>query len=223
MNSLSDRLKDLLGPAIDSILRHPFIVEMTEGTLPPEAFGRYISQNYLYLGAYARALASIAARSTDPEMVAFFSRRAGYTVDSEQTFAAELAARLDMDPALFRGSEPTPAGLGYSTFIKQAAAFEPIPVALAAMLPCYVMYNEVAKHLVGTGSPDLGYQKWIEMYVGDTFEEGVVGVQRALDLASDGATDAVIERMIDHVRTAARYEWMFWESAYRDLGWTDAI
>lgn len=221
MSSVSARLKDATAPTVKSILRHPFIVDLTAGTLSQDAFGRYIAQNYLYLGAYAGALASIAARWPEPDMITFFSRRSAYTVESEQAFAAGLMKEVDLDPAVVSGASPTPAGLGYATFIKQAAALEPIPVALAAMLPCYIVYNDVAKHLVTAGSPTPSYQRWIEMYVGESFEDGVSGVQQALDVAADGATDATVERMFDHVLTACRYEWLFWESAYNDLGWPD--
>jgi len=221
MKDVARRLEEITSPTIDLISRHPFVTELTAGTLPKEVFARYVSQNYLYLGAYAKALALIAARSTDPKTVAFFARRAAYTIESEQAFATDLMRESGLDPTVFRHATPSPTCLAYSSFIKQAAALEPVPVALAAMLPCYVVYNGVAKSLVASGSPDALSQQWIDMYVDETFEEGTTGIQAAIDSAADGTSQSVIERMIDHARTASRYEWMFWESAYRGLDWPD--
>lgn len=221
MGNVSDQIQEMVAPTIERILRHPFIVELTAGTLAPDAFARYISQNYLYLGGYARALAVIASRSSDPEMVAFFAERAAYTVDSEQEFAVELMRSSGLDPELLRSTTPSPTCLGYSSFIKQAAALEPLPVALAAMLPCYIVYNEVSKRLVERGSPDPRYQRWIEMYVGETFAAGVAGARSALDSAAEGSSESEIARMIDHATTAGRYEWMFWEAAHRNLDWPE--
>ena len=221
MEDVSRRLEEITSSTIDRIARHPFLADLAAGTLSEEAFARYISQNYLYLGAYAKALALIAARSADPKMVAFFARRAAYTVESEQAFATGLMQESGLDPDVFRGATPSPTCLGYSSFIKQAAALEPVPVALAAMLPCYVVYNGVAKLLIASGSPDPRYQQWIEMYVDETFEEGATGIQAVVDSAAEGSSESEIERMIDHARTASRYEWMFWDSAYRGLDWHD--
>ena len=84
---------------------------MSEGTLAKDAFARYVSQNFLYLGGYARALALVAARSSDPETVAFLSRRAAHTVESEQAFASGLMAGLGLDPDLLgtAGRQPAPS------------------------------------------------------------------------------------------------------------------
>ena len=43
-----------VGDIYDKILRHPFILELTEGTLDEEAFRFYVVQDALYLKDYAR-------------------------------------------------------------------------------------------------------------------------------------------------------------------------
>ena len=219
MSNTSQRIEHVTEGTIQRITAHPFVTELAAGTLARDAFGRYVSQNFHYLSAYARALALISGRSTDPEMVAFFARRAAYTVASEQEFAIHLMDDLAVETRSPTNVAPSPAGLGYATFIKQAAALEPIPVALAAMLPCYVVYNGVSQRLSEFGSPDPVYQRWIEMYVADDFEEGVSGVQEAVAAAARQTSDAVQERMVEHATIACRYEWLFWDSAYNDHQW----
>ena len=205
-------------PIKHEIIRHPFIAELTDGALSLDAFTRYLAQNYLYLNGFARALALISARSTDSATVEFFARRAAYAIASEQEFASEMALHFGIDEAVLRGAQPSPAGVGYSSFIKQAAALEPLPVAMAALLPCYTVYNFVARELIERGSPDERYQRWIEMYAGEGFEEGVRGAEAACDrVAAAGVSD--VPAMLSAARTAAMYEWMFWDSAYHARTW----
>ena len=219
MELASSRIDRALGPMKHAIVEHPFITELTDGTLSVDAFTRYLAQNYLYLNGFARALALVSARSPDSATVEFFARRAAYAIASEQEFASEMAANVGIDESSLRSARASPACVGYSSFIKQAAALEPLPVALAALLPCYTVYNFVARQLLERGSPEKRYQRWIEMYAGEGFEEGVRGAEAACDRAAADAPKAQLDEMVDHARTAAMYEWRFWDSAYHAADW----
>ena len=131
----SQQIDEALGPIKAAIIQHPFIVELSDGSLPLDAFTRYLAQNYLYLNSYAKALALVSARSLDSESVEFFARRAAYAIASEREFAADLAATIGIETAVLRAARPSPTGVGYASFVKQAAALEPLPVALATLLP----------------------------------------------------------------------------------------
>jgi thiaminase/transcriptional activator TenA len=58
----------------EEIVRHPFNVQLMNGTLPAETFKFYIAQDSVYLNAFGRALALIAARSNHPEYTLDFIR-----------------------------------------------------------------------------------------------------------------------------------------------------
>lgn len=219
MESASRLIDEAITPIKLEIIRHPFITELTDGSLPLDAFTRYLAQNYLYLNGFARALALISARSTDSATVEFFARRAAYAIASEQEFAAEMAENFGIDESVLRSAQPSPAGLGYSSFIKQAAALELLPVAMAALLPCYTVYNFVARDLLDRGSPDERYRRWIEMYAGEGFEEGVKGAEAACDRVAAASGMTEVSSILEASTTAARYEWMFWDSAYRAESW----
>ena len=215
----SQQIDEALGPIKAAIIQHPFIVELTDGSLPLDAFTRYLAQNYLYLNSYAKALALVSARSLDSESVEFFARRAAYAIASEREFAADLAATIGIEIAVLRAARPSPTGVGYASFVKQAAALEPLPVALATLLPCYTVYNFVSRSLVDRGSPDERYQRWIGMYAGEGFEEGVRGAAAACDRVSAESGERELAAMVDHARTAAMFEFAFWDSAYRADDW----
>ncbi len=57
------------------------------------------------------------------------------------------------------------------------------------------------------------------MYAGEGFEEGVQGARAACDRIAAGSDDSEVAVMIEHARTAAMYEWAFWDSAYHGLDW----
>ena len=89
----------------------------------------------------------------------------------------------------------------------------------AAVLPCYWIYAEVGAELAKLGSPDPRYQRWIDAYAGDEYQTIVAEVLALADSVGPtlGAADEARARA--HFATTARYEWMFWDAAWRGEVW----
>jgi thiaminase/transcriptional activator TenA len=86
-------------------------------------------------------------------------------------------------------------------------------------LPCYWIYWEVGKALIGRGSPNPLYQRWIDTYGG---EEYAAIVQRVLDLTNRvgaGLGERDRHALTEHFIATSRYEWMFWDMGFRQEQW----
>ena len=216
---LSDVVWEHLTPIRRAVLDHPFLQGLTSGSLPPEAFARFVVQDALYLREFSRALALAAARAPDAEEIRMFALHAGQAIDVERALHDDLMDALGIDPAVAAGAEPSPSCRAYTSFLLATAALGERHEAVAALLPCYRIYWEVGHALALAGSPDPRYRRWIETYASEEFAAAVTGEMAALDrsgreLASTGRNSA-----LRHAELAARYEWMFWESALRDERW----
>jgi thiaminase/transcriptional activator TenA len=113
----------------------------------------------------------------------------------------------------------TPTTLAYTSYLTRTAYAAPFEELVGALLPCYWIYWEVGKELVAAGSPNPLYQRWIDKYASEEFGEAV---RRVLD-ATNRATADLPESRLAPIRrrflTASRYEWMFWDAAYRREAW----
>lgn len=210
--------RDIL-PVHEAILAHPFLAGLTDGTLPEAAFARYVVQDALYLRDYARALAICGARAPDVEGLRMFCRHAAEAVDVERELHGRLMAELGIPPAEAAGAEPSPTCLAYTSFLLQACTVRERHEAVAAVLPCYWIYWEVGKALAAAGSPDPRYRAWIATYAGAEFGEAVRGAIGATDAVTEGLAPEALGSARRHAVTAARYEWMFWDSAHRGEAW----
>jgi thiaminase/transcriptional activator TenA len=206
-------------PVHEAILRHPFLTGLTDGTLPPEAFARYVVQDAIYLRDYARALALCGARAPDVDGLRMFCRHAAEAIDVERDLHGRLLAELGLDPAAVASVEPSPTCLAYTSFLLQACTVRERHEAVAAVLPCYWIYWEVGRELVAAGSPDPRYRIWIDTYAGEEFGDAVRGVLAATDAITAALTPEAMASAMRHALTAARYEWMFWDSAHRGEVW----
>ena len=70
---LSRRLYERVQELWPQYLRHPFVTQMAEGTLPVEKFRYYMLQDYLYLRDYVKIFAAIIQKADDFEQIRFLS------------------------------------------------------------------------------------------------------------------------------------------------------
>src|SRR5919199_3157301 len=62
-------------PIWAAIQVHPFLSELRAGTLPLETFRYYVTQDYHYLEAFARCVATALAKAPDGETLELLAKR----------------------------------------------------------------------------------------------------------------------------------------------------
>jgi thiaminase (transcriptional activator TenA) len=201
------------------ILPHPFLTRLLDGTLPEECFRFYVTQDALYLREYARCLALASAKAPSAYWCEMFAAHAQSALNVERSLHEGYFAGWGLDPAQIEATPPTPTTLAYTSYLLRVAHAAPFEEILGALLPCYWIYWEVGKTLVVTGSPNPTYQRWIDAYASEQFGNAV---QRVLDAVDRSTADLPESRLVavrQHYLTASRYEWMFWDAAYREEDW----
>jgi thiaminase/transcriptional activator TenA len=202
----------------DAILAHPFLTGLADGTLPRETFRHYVVQDAHYLRGYARALAVCAAKAPTEDATVMFAGHAAGAIAAERDLHASLLdelGTLDLDG----DDEVAPATQAYLSYLLATAHGGSYADAVGAVLPCYWIYARVGEHLLATGSPDPLYARWIAMYGGEDFQAVVDAVLAETDRAAGTLSPTDLARMRAHFVTTSRYEWMFWDGAYRRETW----
>ncbi|ORI17151.1 TenA family transcriptional regulator [Rhodococcus sp. 1163] len=228
LNSVdSVRHTDLMWGSTSS-LRHAidqleFLTLLGEGTLPLDAFRRYLEQDRLYLAGYAKALAILASKAPDTATAAFWATSAASAVEEATLHESILVG--DALPPTDAQAMHSPTCLGYVSYLVATAATEPYPVAAAAILPCFWIYADVAVRLSVSAAqvlhhdPDHPYAQWVSTYDSEEFRDVVDCARLLVDDAARLATDAQRSAMIDAFVIATRYESMFWDSALHPAPW----
>ncbi len=203
----------------DEIVAHPFLRGLTDGTLTEERFRFYILQDAVYLREYARALSLVGARSGDEDALVMFSEHAAGAVAVERSLHEGFLKDLGVARGEAEAAEASPTTLAYTSFLLKSAALGDYPETLGAVLPCYWIYREAGKALLERGSPNPLYLKWIDTYGGEEFGSLVEAVLNLTDRVCEDLNPAQKARVGDAFVATARYEWMFWDAAWRLEGW----
>ncbi|MDQ6846792.1 MAG: thiaminase II [Candidatus Dormibacteraeota bacterium] len=202
-----------------AILEHPFVTGLADGSLDRASFQFYIVQDGHYLHGFARALAILAARAPTESETGLFARHTAAVITVERSLHAGLLAELTTAQGDAFATGVAPTTLAYTSYLLATCATRSFSDGVAAVLPCYWIYREVGRKLLALSSPDPLYARWIETYGGDEFDRAVEEMLELTDSIGAQVSTRDRESAIDHFAITARYEWMFWDAAYRRVGW----
>jgi thiaminase/transcriptional activator TenA len=211
------RLWDEAAGTYAAIVKHPFLAGLTDGSLEPDLFTHYVVQDAHYLRNFARALTVVGSKATTHAGVGMLARHAAGTAEVELALHESLLTELGIQN--IDAVPVAPTTLAYTSYLLATAYHGTFADGLAAVLPCYWIYAEVGAELVKLGSPEPRYQRWIDTYADDEYQAMVDEVLTLADNVGPSLSAADERRARAHFATTARYEWMFWDAAWRREAW----
>lgn len=203
-----------------AIYSHPFLDELHAGSLPMDRFVYFILQDYLYLLDFAQVLCLGAAKSPELETLELFTRHALIAVEVERSFHAAFGKSLGLSPKRLDATPKGPVTEAYAGHLQAVARGGSLGEIVAAVLPCYWIYGEVGKRLYKSRpkGPKI-YRRWIETYASEEYWRPVREQLRLIDRLGAKADGAEKKLMRSHFLLSSRYEFLFWDQAYRLEGW----
>ncbi|HEY4024415.1 MAG TPA: thiaminase II [Pseudonocardiaceae bacterium] len=213
-----------------ALLDHPFNRELARGSLGRQQFQFYLVQDARYLVGFARALAVAAAKAGDVVDIAFFAGAAQESIVVERALHAGYFERFGLTEADLAEVPTSPTCLAYTSYLLATAATADFPELIAALLPCFWVYQQVGADIVAgqeqgalpVQEGDNPYQAWIDTYADEEFAKAVATCRDAVDRVALTATESTRDRMFAAFTKACEYEWLFWDSAYRLEAWPTA-
>ena len=199
----------------DSILGLDFLNELSKGTLSNHAFARYIAQDEIYLKNYYKQMYMLADLMEDEQDRNLFLSFAQSGMEGEKALHDMLIEKYGIDTEV----EASRVTDGYNAHICEGIATGNPCIALASVLPCMWIYNQVGLHILNhsklEGNP---YKEWILEYGQEEFTTGVNKVLKMIDGWAAKADKETREMMDHYYLKAALYEYAFWDYGYHGDG-----
>jgi thiaminase/transcriptional activator TenA len=211
------RSSDRIWRAIEN---HAFLRELHAGTLSMNRFTYFILQDYVYLLDFAQVLCQGGAKSPDLPTLELFARHALGAVEVERSFHASFGKTLGLSQKQLDAVPKGPITQAYIGHLQSVARSGSLGELVAAVLPCYWIYGEVGRRLYkGRPRAPKIYREWIEIYAAKAFWKPVREQIQLLDRFGGLANAQEKQLMAAHFTLSSRYEFMFWEQAYRLESW----
>lgn len=205
----------------DAVQGHPFVRGVGDGTLPVERFRYYIEQDYVYLAEYSRVLALAVAKGRELPAMARFAELLHATLNVEMALHRGYAAKFAIAEDELARVAAAPTTYAYTRHLLATAYAGSMADIAAALLPCQWGYAEVGRALAARGAPadQPLYAEWIGMYAGDEYRQLAAGLRDHFDALAAREGDDGRRRLAEIFHLSARYEWAFWEMAWRMEDW----
>lgn len=190
---------------------HPFVRELTAGTLAPERFGRYLVQDYAYVADLLDALGYLIAKAPSPGAKRRYGTFLLAVLEGEDRFFRETFDLLGIPEAVWRRPELAPATVGIGRTLLAAAAGGSYAEALAAFLAGEWVYRDWATPVKDRPPAYPPYREWIRLHSDPDFSSFVDWLRAELDgLDLSPAEDARAQAAFVHI---VRWEGLFWDVA----------
>jgi thiaminase/transcriptional activator TenA len=217
----SDSLRKEATPIWESIFRHPFLVEMGDGSLPLDKFAFYVKQDYAYLVEFARCLGIATAKTEDMDSMRTLASRLDASLTLEVDMLERLAERLEIPLDELRRSELAPTNMAYTRHMLHVAYSGHVGEIIAALLPCVWTYQEIAERLGDREQLKRHrlYDEWCSTYRTQSYAELAKWYRGFTDRLASESDSLTRGRMRRHFMLSSKYEYMFWDMAYRKEAW----
>lgn len=214
-------MRTLAKPIWDAQFKHPFVTALGKGTLSARKFQYYILQDARYLEELARVFALGAQRAHDPDTTLRFAQLVEETIVVERGLHETYGKQWKLTAKQMRTTPLSPTNYAYCRHMRSVAQTGTLAELTVVALPCAWVYCVVGQHLLRKGppSPKHPYRDWLLLYGSPEFAEVTQWMRALVDREAKTAGKAEKDRMIESFLTSSRYEWMFWDMAWREEQW----
>lgn len=199
-----------------NIHSHPFNIELSQGTLPQDKFIFYLIQDSFYLAEFSRALAITAGRLQHHFHRRQFTDFTLGAIESEQALHTHYLNTYEIN---LDDSQPSPTCFMYTNYLLNIVSLASIEEAIASVLPCFVIYQEVGFKMLQYQHEAHPYRDWIGLYGSSEFESSTKSAIDIVNFMGSSASTKLQEKMISAFVRSAQLEWYFWQGAYHREMW----
>lgn len=196
--------------------RHPFVVGIREGTLPPEKFRYYMVQDCLYLEDYAKVFALGAAKAGSLETANLFAKYLS-VMNGERDLHSGYLAKLGVTQAELLAAPRALDNLSYTSYMLRVAYEAGEAEILAAVLACAYSYEVIAKNMIKIKPAAMEhpfYGEWVRGYASAEYAAENVLLLAQLDRLAAPYAQEQVRRLQEIFVACSRYELAFWEMAW---------
>ena len=216
---LSDELRAGVESIWETVVTHTLVTEMADGFLDLERFYVYFDQDYLFLRDWAIPLSLATAKAPDFGAARGLVRFLHLGLGGEEGLFQEAFRERGISRKAVAGLQYLPTTQNYSGYLRTLAYEGTFTEVVATLLAVEWTYLDWAQRAEETGRKPSGryYQTWIDIHTSPGMSRFVSWLRSLVD--ESAPTSVQQNRLQEIFRDVLRYEYQFFEIAYRGESW----
>ena len=211
------RLDKTINYLVTKIYQHPFNRELYQGTLKPEIFNHFISQDILYLPDYIKTLTILKNRMSNPKHIKVFEKCITQTLEVVDSLK-ETYVKKPTTSTFFKEKpiEKISSIKKYTAHLLTGAKELPLPLAVARAAPCFLVYDEFSDVMNKEFKleKDHPHFDWIFSYTCIEVKQSAKEFANILEDLADSSTPTIQEQMREEYKESTKNELMFLDEVY---------
>jgi thiaminase/transcriptional activator TenA len=164
-------------------IQHDFVKGLEDGSLPQAAFLHYMVQDYVYLIHYARAWALGVVKAGSSEEMRLCAATVDSLINQELSMHVQTCAAQGINEASLFNAKEELETIAYTRYVLDSGLQGDFLDLILALAPCAFGYGEVGLRLKNSAYSGHPYEKWINIYSGEDFQNVCVKVGHLVDFA----------------------------------------
>jgi thiaminase len=199
-------------PAIKRIWSHPFVLQLVEGSLQQKQFNYYLQQDKYFLTYFDICLYRLAYLTPD-EASNSLSR---YRELPDMSKPGDRVYRHYQPQLIQQHNLPmASATKAYADFLLKICLFNQYEIVLSALLPCYMIYNNLAKAKVSLVAKDNAYYPFFSIHAGRDISESTDNMQQLFDACGQKVTRKQRDQMLAVFEQGCEHGLNFFDAVHR--------
>lgn len=196
--------------------RHAFVAGLGDGTLPREAFLRYLRQDYVFLIHFSRAWALAVVKAGSLAEMHMAASLVNALINEEMKLHVGVCAAAGISADELEQTVELPQNTAYTRYVLEAGFSGDFLDLMAALAPCVMGYGEIGARLQADHTSPT-YKAWIDTYAHPEYQQLCVDLGGLIDQAVHdrlGAAYRQTGRWTDlarHFQIATALERDFWD------------
>jgi thiaminase/transcriptional activator TenA len=219
--TFSENLRRQADAIYRRIFDHPMVTGIGDGSLPVDRFKFYVKQDYLYLVEYAKVTALAVAKGRNVDTMSRLASLLHETLNTEMELHRSYCREFGISREELESTTAAPTTHAYTRHLLTVAYEEGFTSITTSMVPCQWGYAEIGLRLAERGRPVHHplYCRWVDMYASEEFQSLAAWLRQLVDEAAQGLGPAELARAEQAFLTSARYEYLFWDMAWKLEEW----
>lgn len=211
----TDWLRDQCAADWAAAVDNPFVRELAAGTLGREKLAAYLVQDYTFIEAFVRLLASQIAHAPGLPDALPGAQFLGIIAGPENTYFQRSFEELNVPEHDRTAPKLTPVAQDFQALMNEAARSGRYEKMLAVLVGAEWSYLSWATPYADrVESLPFIYGEWIALHSGDYFESVVEYFRSQLDQTWDGLDEAAKAETLETFRRMIALEKAFFEESY---------
>ncbi len=218
--SLTGELREKHHDLWERMVTHPFVVEMGDGTLPTKKFSDYFIQDYIFVKALVSMVAMGMAKAPDLEAAGRLNQFLAGILSPENDLFVRAFSELGVTEEEYSSATASPTTQAFGDLLVRVGVEGDFEDIITVLYVAEGTYLDWGTRLIEQGKRPANpiYREWIDIHGPAVLGDIVKWMEKHLDSAGGPGRQPRLEHLF---LTALRYEYMFWEAAYKGHRWPD--